>query len=348
VKNVKTLIQALVLTMIISFSSQADIIIFKDGKKVKTSQSWEEGDHIKCDRFGGIVGYPKDTVEQIIKEETETEPVPQEKPVDSSEKNKNSVTDLQKQLSEKLPPKNRIEEAGNAAVTVKTVLGSGSGFFVHSDGYILTNRHVVEVDQKSIEKIEKYLEKEKVQLDNMKERIEKEKELKNRPPEITERLQKEFDDRQKEYYTLSSLRGEVYLRGIKISLADDTELSVSVVSLSDKYDLALLKLDGYKTPFIEYIKEKTPQGDSLYAIGSPLNLSRSVTSGICSGYRDGYIQTNIQLNPGNSGGPVVTKDGKVIGISTWKIVGVDIEGLSFAIPVETAIEEFKELKDLLK
>jgi len=38
----------------------------------------------------------------------------------------------------------------------------------------------------------------------------------------------------------------------------------------------------------------------------------------------------------------------VIGISTWKIVGVDIEGLSFAIPVETAIEEFKELKDLLK
>ena len=79
----------------------------------------------------------------------------------------------------------------------------------------------------------------------------------------------------------------------------------------------------------------------MFAIGSPLGLSHSVTSGVFSAHRGKLLQTSAQVNPGNSGGPLLTEDGKVIGINTLKLMEEGVEGISFAIPINVAIEEFK-------
>ena len=135
---------------------------------------------------------------------------------------------------------------------------------------------------------------------------------------------------------------------VKVFLIDQTEISASIVSISDNYDLALLRIYGYKTPFIESGNAKQiAQGEFLYAVGNPKAFTHSVTSGVFSGLRkirDGreFLQTNVQINPGNSGGPLVTANGKVIGINTMKIIDVGIEGMGFAIPIYIALEEFKD------
>ena len=135
---------------------------------------------------------------------------------------------------------------------------------------------------------------------------------------------------------------------VKVYLIDQTEINASIVSISDNNDLALLRVYGYKTPFIEYGNAKQiAQGEFLYAVGNPKTFTHSVTSGVFSGLRksrDGreFLQTSVQINPGNSGGPLITANGKVIGINTMKIIDVGIEGMGFAIPIYIALEEFKD------
>jgi S1-C subfamily serine protease len=69
-------------------------------------------------------------------------------------------------------------------------------------------------------------------------------------------------------------------------------------------------------------------------------MNHSVTSGIFSGFREDFIQTNAQVSPGNSGGPLVTADGEVVGVNTKKIVDEYAEGLGFAIPIDIVMGEF--------
>jgi S1-C subfamily serine protease len=122
---------------------------------------------------------------------------------------------------------------------------------------------------------------------------------------------------------------------------DDSEHYVHLVAVSQKHDLALLKLDGYRTPAVEPGSPRLlAQGDPVYAIGNPARLRNTVTSGIFSGFAGGFIQTNAQINPGNSGGPLITADGRVIGVNTKKKIGAAIEGLGFAIPIDTVLAEF--------
>lgn len=75
-------------------------------------------------------------------------------------------------------------------------------------------------------------------------------------------------------------------------------------------------------------------GQEIYAIGNPLGLSGTVTRGIISALRTassgiGYIQLDATINHGNSGGPLVNKSGRVLGVTTFKLKGV--EGLNFAV-----------------
>ena len=134
---------------------------------------------------------------------------------------------------------------------------------------------------------------------------------------------------------------------IKVYLIDKTEINASIVSISNKYDLALLRASAYKTPFIEPGDPRhLAQGEFLYAIGNPEGFTYTVTSGVFSGLRKNgngreLLQTSVQINPGNSGGPLITANGKVVGINTKKIVGVGVEGMGFAIPIYIALEEFK-------
>jgi serine protease Do len=82
------------------------------------------------------------------------------------------------------------------------------------------------------------------------------------------------------------------------------------------------------------------QGETVFAVGSPLGLDRTVSRGIVSLTNrvfggELYVQTTTAINPGNSGGPLFNLRGEVVAVSNLKIQGVGLEGLSFAIPVDT-------------
>ena len=126
-----------------------------------------------------------------------------------------------------------------------------------------------------------------------------------------------------------------------IYLADRTQLYVRLEAVSNQHDLALLKLDGYQTPYLRPGSSYSiSQGDPVYAIGNPAKLHNSVTSGVFSGYENGFLQTNAQIYPGNSGGPLVDNRGRVLGINTFKKLTRKFEGLGFAIPIEVVWKDF--------
>lgn len=115
---------------------------------------------------------------------------------------------------------------------------------------------------------------------------------------------------------------------------------VKILALNPYFDLALLEIPAQKDLKFQpvYIAEEDShrEGDSVFAIGSPLGLERSVSEGIVSTRNrnmDGivYIQTTAQINPGNSGGPLFNSKGQVVGVINMKLTFG--EGLGFAIPV---------------
>jgi len=120
---------------------------------------------------------------------------------------------------------------------------------------------------------------------------------------------------------------------------------VRIVALDARLDLALLKIEDagdtvFPTVPLGDTQELT-DGQTVFAIGSPLGLDRTVSQGIVSSRNrplDGqlYIQTTTQINPGNSGGPLFNLRGEVVGISNMKAMIVGVEGLNFAIPVAVA------------
>jgi serine protease Do len=93
-------------------------------------------------------------------------------------------------------------------------------------------------------------------------------------------------------------------------------------------------------------------GDLVWALGSPFGLQKSITSGILSakerrgitgGVIQEFLQTDAAVNPGNSGGPLVNVEGKVVGINT-AIIGPSYQGISFAIPSELARASYEQLR----
>jgi serine protease Do len=116
---------------------------------------------------------------------------------------------------------------------------------------------------------------------------------------------------------------------------------VRIVALNKFADLALLHIEDKDAPKFTSVtlgdSDKMAVGDTVFAIGSPLGLERTVTEGIISTKTrefegELYLQTTAQINPGNSGGPLFNVRGEVIGVTNMKITFG--EGLGFAIPVE--------------
>lgn len=131
----------------------------------------------------------------------------------------------------------------------------------------------------------------------------------------------------------------------EVVLADQTKLHAKLCAISPEHDLALLQIEGTDTPRLEPVKRAgLTLGQQVYALGSPadLSLQNTVTSGVLSGFRANFIQTNAQIYPGNSGGPLIDEQGRVIGVNTMKELTRKFEGLGFAIPIETVLSEFKE------
>lgn len=153
----------------------------------------------------------------------------------------------------------------------------------------------------------------------------------------------------KESKKFHALSGEYQARNRKlagqfeftVTLADGREKQAVLYTISENLDLALLKINGYTTPLLQpWTGLPLRVGTPVFALGSPLGLKGSVTSGVISSYRKGFIQTNADIYPGNSGGPLVTEQGQVIGVNTMKRITGKFEGLGFAIPIELVLQEF--------
>ncbi len=117
--------------------------------------------------------------------------------------------------------------------------------------------------------------------------------------------------------------------------------NVRIVANSAELDLALLKIEShadgaFATVPLAALDDGLREGQTVFAVGSPLGLDRTVSEGIISvanrviGGRL-YLQTTTQINPGNSGGPLFNLDGEVVGVNNMKIAAVGAEGLGFSI-----------------
>ncbi len=165
-----------------------------------------------------------------------------------------------------------IEDVVKAVVTIKTDVSQGTGFIISSDGYLVTNAHVLEGASRVVA----------------------------------------YD------YNKNSMTAEF-------------------IGYVDSLDIALLKISGNFEELELEDSDDVSVGERVIAIGNPLGLEFSVSEGIVSGvHREGlvsglnaYIQTDAALNPGNSGGPLINKQGKVIGINNFKLS--DGESLGFAL-----------------
>ncbi|WP_295139956.1 Do family serine endopeptidase [uncultured Reyranella sp.] len=132
---------------------------------------------------------------------------------------------------------------------------------------------------------------------------------------------------------------------IRVVLADRREFEAKLVTQDERYDLALLRIEGSdeKFPFLELRDSDSIEvGDVVLAIGNPFGLNQTVTSGIVSavarsagGINDSnfFLQTDAAINPGNSGGALVSLDGRLIGINTaiYSQSGGSV-GIGFATP----------------
>jgi S1-C subfamily serine protease len=128
-------------------------------------------------------------------------------------------------------------------------------------------------------------------------------------------------------------------RTVEVGLADGRTLNGQVLGRDPTIDVAVVRVPAQNLPTAPIgDSDKLEVGQSAIAIGNPLGLERTVTSGVVSAVNrnprgislDGLIQTDAAISPGNSGGPLVDSHGRVIGINTVVLSGAGASGLGFA------------------
>jgi serine protease Do len=154
-------------------------------------------------------------------------------------------------------------------------------------------------------------------------------------------------------YLLTNLHVIRDARDIQVTLADGRKYEGTIVATDRLTDLALIKISADKLVPVRWgDSDEAEAGAMVWAVGSPFGLERSVTSGILSAKNraglagtayQNFLQTDTAVNPGNSGGPLVNADGRVIGVNT-AIVGDVYQGISFAIPSNVAREVYDRLR----
>lgn len=144
-------------------------------------------------------------------------------------------------------------------------------------------------------------------------------------------------------------------REIVVRLHDHRELLATVVGEDPRSDLALLRVEARDLPAVRIgDSERLRVGEWVLAVGSPFGLEHTVTAGIVSAKQRSlaseqyvpYIQTDVAINQGNSGGPLFDLDGRVIGINSqiYSQTG-GFMGISFAIPIDVAVRVAEQLRD---
>ncbi len=145
---------------------------------------------------------------------------------------------------------------------------------------------------------------------------------------------------------------------ILVRFNDRTELSATLVGSDPRSDLALIKVEADDLPTVKLGKSASLKvGEWVLAIGSPFGFDYSVTAGIVSAkgrslpteQNENYvpfIQTDVAINPGNSGGPLFNLDGEVVGINSQIYSNSGgFMGVSFAIPIDVAMNAVRQLKE---
>lgn len=140
---------------------------------------------------------------------------------------------------------------------------------------------------------------------------------------------------------------------VTVHLTDKREFKAKVLGTDPKTDIAVIKIEGKDLPVVKLGKsENVNVGEWVAAIGAPFGLDNTVTAGIVSAKSRNlpdeqfvpFIQTDVAVNPGNSGGPLFNMKGEVIGINSQIFsTSGGFMGLSFAIPIDLAVQIKDEL-----
>jgi S1-C subfamily serine protease len=262
--------------------------------------------------------------------------------------------------------RNPIEAARSATVFIKTSWGLGAGFIVDAGCHVITNRHVVESDGRRVansviaepemqEKMEEARQRLQVAIYQAQQYR---RAIANKPGTNLEQVQLDLRIKLMQR-DLANLQGKVSdairkevtngaLGGFSARLVDGREFTELHAQFASNADLAVFQLPTRDCPYIPPgHSSNLAVGDKLYTVGNPSGLAYTVTSGVFSGERGGQsgerlLQTDAPINPGNSGGPLITADGQVVGINTSVARG--LQGIGFAIPIETAFNEFFQLR----
>ncbi|MBE0509247.1 MAG: DegQ family serine endoprotease [Chromatiales bacterium] len=142
---------------------------------------------------------------------------------------------------------------------------------------------------------------------------------------------------------------------ITVRLSDRREVNAELIGADKQSDIALLKIEAADLPFVKLGRsEKLRVGEWVMAIGSPFGFDHSVSVGVVSALGRSlpsenyvpFIQTDVAINPGNSGGPLFNLDGEVVGVNSqiYSRTG-GFMGLSFAIPIDVAMDVVTQLKE---
>ena len=195
--------------------------------------------------------------------------------------------------------------------TTSSATATGSGIIISEDGYILTNNHVISTGSTDTSNSNSY------------------------------------------YQISEASKITVTLFG------DSTEYEASIVGKDEETDLAVIKIDKTGLTKAEFAdSDSIKVGEFAMAVGNPVGMDSTVTCGIVSAVNrevtdsDGktytLIQTDAAINEGNSGGALVNSEGNVIGINTLKLSGTGIEGIGFAIPINSTTDITSQLIEYSK
>ena len=272
---------------------------------------------------------------------------------------------LAAQVAKAAPARNAIETARNATVFIDTGWGFGSGLIIDSACHVITNRHVVDSEspRATVTAVAPAGLRTSMSADEqpLRTRIEEQIQLRHalvgQPGtnlQILE-LDEHIQAMQQALADMAARRGQDVGRktegaersGFTVTLIDGTRFSSLHAQFSDHVDLALFQLPADHCPhLVAGNSARLAQGERLYTIGNPSGLVYSVTSGVFSGERgsgdERVLQTDAPINQGNSGGPLVTENGRVVGINSKVLSGA--QGIGFAIPIEAVYQEFAVLR----
>jgi serine protease Do len=141
---------------------------------------------------------------------------------------------------------------------------------------------------------------------------------------------------------------------VTVKLTDRREFTAKVIGSDKRTDIALIKIDAKDLPALDIAaKPEVKRGEWVIAIGSPFGFESSVSAGVVSGVHRAlpngqmvpFIQTDVAVNPGNSGGPLLNAKGQVVGVNSqiYSRSG-GYMGLSFAIPADVAVKVADQIK----